>query len=341
MSTQQQQPQPSQPHSRRSSISAAADDEPNRRPTRSEKGKTHLKKPEVFNGNKADFEDWWEDVEMYIADRRSDLDDKEDKICFVLSYMNGPNLKLWKRNFVKTYKKEYDEEDDDDVAFYYDITFKKFIRLLKERFTDVNQKMMAQAKLEALKQGLDSAEDFFNVFESLVTEADYDLDDEYTIRLVKKSVNEKIIDRIYEAEELPEDYAAWRKKIIRFDTQMKVRNEEKKNMGLWRPKEAPGPSKPQAQNQAAPAAPPKQSNISGDRKDSTGTTFGGRGKPMDLDKAKSEGLCFRCGTKGHISRNCPTRSKEYQVRQLWAQMSKEEQSTLTKDFLTADQEKQV
>ena len=44
-------------------------------------------------------------------------------------------------------------------------------------------------------------------------------------------------------------------------------------------------------------------------KTSTGTTFGRQGQPMDLSQAKSQGLCFTCHQKGHISHNCPQRCK--------------------------------
>jgi hypothetical protein len=34
---------------------------------------------------------------------------------------------------------------------------------------------------------------------------------------------------------------------------------------------------------------------------------------MDIDKAKVEGLCFRCGGKGNMSRNCPTKGTQVRV----------------------------
>ena len=52
-----------------------------------------------------------------------------------------------------------------------------------------------------------------------------------------------------------------------------------------------------------------------DRCDGTGVTFGGAGRPMDLDKAHSEGRCFRCGEKGHLACNCP-KPRQQTVRSL-------------------------
>ena len=43
---------------------------------------------------------------------------------------------------------------------------------------------------------------------------------------------------------------------------------------------------------------------------------------MDLDKAKSRGLCFKCGMPGHIAKTCPNRQKE-EVRQIISGMTEE------------------
>ena len=65
-------------------------------------------------------------------------------------------------------------------------------------------------------------------------------------------------------------------------------------------------------------------------KTSTGTTFGGQGQPMDLSQAKSQGLCFTCHQKGHISRNCPQKRRTM-VRQMLGEMSEAERVELLQD----------
>ncbi|SJL07034.1 uncharacterized protein ARMOST_10377 [Armillaria ostoyae] len=52
------------------------------------------------------------------------------------------------------------------------------------------------------------------------------------------------------------------------------------------------------------------------KKTVTGTTYGGRGQPMDID-AINNGECFRCHQKGHMSKNCLLQSwnkKKEEVR---------------------------
>ncbi len=47
-----------------------------------------------------------------------------------------------------------------------------------------------------------------------------------------------------------------------------------------------------------------------------GTTYGGAGEPMQIDRAKKmkEGRCFICDKRGHISRDCLMKAKWQEVR---------------------------
>ncbi|SJL14246.1 uncharacterized protein ARMOST_17702 [Armillaria ostoyae] len=111
---------------------------------------------------------------------------------------------------------------------------------------------------------------------------------------------------------IPVGYKQWGQRII-------VMNEErqrKATLDLVGRMYQPRPPPPQ-QNAGMPKGASGVTTSSAPKKTVTGTTFGSQGQPMDIDAIKSRN-CFRCGEKGHISKNCPLQSwnkgKKQEVR---------------------------
>ena len=110
-----------------------------------------------------------------------------------------------------------------------------------------------------------------------------------------------------------DDYNNLKIEAIKADASNKARDNERRLQGISVGKGRPFSTTPVASASAT--------------KTSTGTTFGGQGQPMDLSQAKSQGLCFTCHQKGHISRNCPQKHRTM-VRQMLGEMSEAERAEL-------------
>ena len=86
----------------------------------------------------------------------------------------------------------------------------------------------------------------------------------------------------------------------------------------------------------------------------SGVTYGGQGQPMEIGRvkkkidkatARAQGLCYTCGSKGHVSKECPQKkkssskpnkekkSKSYYMRQMWKDMDQEQRDEALKGFL--------
>ena len=110
----------------------------------------------------------------------------------------------------------------------------------------------------------------------------------------------------------PTTYKAFKKAVIKFDEL------EQEFAGIhW----AVNANLSRSHPHQPPHQSSKPSGHAGDRKDATGTTFGGPGRPMDTSVAEQErkkkeykaqqqdqatkGLCYNCGKPGHLKCNCP------------------------------------
>ena len=291
--------------------------------------KSLLNQPSEFNGDKKEFKGWLRQLLTYIRDPKNGITTDDERIDIAMSYMRGGTVTDWVQNYYDTHF--------DEILESWSVSWMEFKAALIDAFTNKGQALMAQEKLEAIQQGSDSADDFFKKFKALLTNAGYDKDAPYVIRLIEKAVDAKTIDQIYGSRMTRiDDYKTYKSTIISIDEMWRRRKEQKKGgghrgWGQWNGNQQT--TKSTNTPQTTTAKPPHTPQTQGDRKDGTGTTFGGTGRPMDLDAARRQGQCFNCGERGHISRECPKKKNRFQqVRGLSVEMTDEERLQLATEW---------
>ena len=176
-------------------------------------------------------------------------------------------------------QKKLDEFDEDNDTQ----DWEEFIKEFKMTFSDKSKAADAEWKIETFKQGKRNTADFMIEFEALATKAD--TDELHAIFLLKKNVRQDIIKTIlgYPPIAMPETLKEWKVAIT--------------SVGQ-------GYESTEGRH---------------DYKTSTGTTYSGRGQPMDIGKSNDnfkdgKPKCFNCNKYGHMAKECRSEKKEWETR---------------------------
>ena len=158
-----------------------------------------------------------------------------------------------------------------------------FMKELKTTFSDKTKAADAEWKIETFKQEKKNTADFMIEFEALAMKAD--TDELHAIFLLKKNVRHDIIKTIlgYLPIAMPETLKEWKVAIT------SVGQGYKSTEGRH------------------------------DYKTSTGTTYGGRGQPMDIGKSNNnfkDGKlkCFNYNKYRHMAKECQLEKKEREIQ---------------------------
>ena len=150
-------------------------------------------------------------------------------------------------------------------------------------FSDKSKAVDAEWKIETFKQGKRNTADFMIEFEALAMKAD--TDELHAIFLLKKNVRHDIIKTIlgYPPIAIPETLKEWKVAITSVEQGYESTEERQ------------------------------------DYKTATGTTYRGRGQPMDIgrsdDNFKDRKLkCFNCNKYGHMVKECRAEKRERDTR---------------------------
>jgi len=128
-------------------------------------GKSYLKKPEPFNGNQWEVDNFIYACNLFFeGSSDKDFPTDKQKIIFILLYMSEGEALRWRKNYIETIVKQAD-------GSYTWPTKAVFLTTFKAAFLNEDEKEESIRKLDNITQGNRTAEEYVNEFRLTVSKA--------------------------------------------------------------------------------------------------------------------------------------------------------------------------
>lgn len=246
--------------------------------------------PDTFDGSPGKAEAFLSQLLLYFHGKRHEIQDDHDKIIMALSYMKGGTAGPWAKLKVKQYASSDTITQD----------WKDFHQEFLETFGDPDPAGSARHKMELLRQGNQTADEYVAKFRELQDDTGYN--DAALVEKFEKGLNSVLVDKIYTLPEMPSTLKEWMSWATKLDRQWRQREAKKKSIqnSTSRPftlspqSQSPPPSKPFAPVPTSFIRPSPVAKDSGP-------------VPMEIDsgwKTVKPIVCWKCRKTGHIASNC-------------------------------------
>jgi len=138
-------------------------------------GKSYLKKPEPFNGNRREVDNFIYACNLFFeGSSNKDFPTDKQKIIFILSYMSEGEALQWRKNYIETVVKQAD-------GSYTWPTKAVFLTAFKATLLNEDEKEESIRKLDNITQGNRTAEEYVNEFQLTVSKAGLPTDNDMII----------------------------------------------------------------------------------------------------------------------------------------------------------------
>lgn len=238
--------------------------------------------PDPFDGTLSNTETFLSQLVLYFAGKEHEMPADLDKITFALSYMKGGTAGPWAKKKVKEFAASSRVEQ----------TWDQFRDEFLSVFGDPDFAGTAREKMEHLKQGNQTADEYVAKFRELKDDTGYN--DAALMDRFEKGLNSALVDKIYALPEMPQNLDHWVLWATKLDRQWRKRETRRKAGGT-------SPVAKQLTRSSTPTSvPPPRSPA---------LTQLTQVVPMEVDAGKKNFksiLCYKCRKTGHIARNCPS-----------------------------------
>jgi len=180
-------------------------------------GKSYLKKPEPFNGNQREVNNFIYACDLFFeGSSDKDFPTDKQKIIFILSYMSEGEALRWRKNYIETVIEQVD-------GSYTWPTKAVFLTAFKAAFLNEDEKEESIRKLDNITQGNRTAEEYVNEFRLTVSKAGLPTNNDMIVRTFRKGLNRALATRILYSDKKPDalnDTATkkgWYSIAIKFD----------------------------------------------------------------------------------------------------------------------------
>ncbi|KAF9814621.1 hypothetical protein IEO21_04984 [Rhodonia placenta] len=126
-----------------------------------------VNKPKDFDGNKELYEKWKMEMRLFLADHQ--INDDNRRCNIIVSYLRGPKVDAFVRILY----------NNNCMGGIWQVSSPELWAILDEHYIDASLREKAQQKIEYIRQGNQSANNYIVEFEGLASQAGYMLADDH------------------------------------------------------------------------------------------------------------------------------------------------------------------
>ena len=174
-----------------------------------EKRTTEIKGGKItpFAGKRETLEKFLETIGLHLI--LNQVKDDEDKIAFMLTYLEGGDADSWRAAFLK---RSVTAQGEPNFGKWSD-----FLQDLQNSFKPYNKEGDALDEIIQMRQGNMSIEDHVTKFKVLLANSGVTEDSPATLDYFQKSIRVPLLKKILDQDNVPETLPEWYKKALKID----------------------------------------------------------------------------------------------------------------------------